>query len=99
MSRKKRPFTQKGHPWQPTDDQLLCRDLQHSWSPYTARRHQGGFLRELLCTRCGSLKNQYLDADGFILRSKMMYPVGYVRPGEGRMTRAERAELRVRNLG
>lgn len=98
MSRKKPRITPKGHPWQPTDDQLLCRDLQHSWSPYTAERTPDGFLRRLRCDRCATLKDQHLSRDGYITRTTMIYPVGYVRPGEGRMTRADRAELRVRNL-
>ena len=85
-------------PWQPTEEQLLCRDLQHSWSPYTAHREEGGYLRTLRCDRCAALKDQHLDQDGYIVRTSMVYPVGYLRPGEGRMTRDERAELRVRNL-
>jgi hypothetical protein len=98
MSEKKPRFTQKGHPWQPTDDQLLCRDLQHSWSPYTAERTKDGFLRRLHCDRCTTLKDQHLDRDGYIVRTSMIYPVGYIRPGEGRLTREDRAALRVRNL-
>lgn len=98
MTRKKRRITPKGHPWQPTDEQLWCRDVQHSWAPHTAHREEGGFVRTLICTRCGALKNQHLSQDGYILRTSMVYPVGYVRPGEGRMTREQRAELRVRNL-
>ena len=87
-------------PWQPTEDQLLCRDLQHSWSPYTARRlaKRAGFLRTLKCVRCGSLKDQTLSNDGFIMRSRMAYPDGYLRPNEGRLTRMDRAALRVRNM-
>jgi len=97
MKRKPR-FTQKGHPWQPSDDQLLCRDLQHSWSPHTARREVDGFVRTLMCTRCGSMKDQRLDRDGYIVKTSMVYAEGYLRPGEGRLTRDERATLRVRNL-
>jgi len=99
MAKRKRRFTQKGHPWQPTDDQLLCRDLQHSWDSYTAKRNVDGFIRVLICVRCASLKEQHLDREGYIQRTSMKYPVGYVRPGEGRLTRAERADLRVRNMG
>lgn len=94
----KKRITPKGHPWQPTDDQLLCRDLQHSWSPYTAKRMKDGFVRTLRCDRCTALKDQHLDRDGYITRTSMAYPQGYLRPGEGRMTRDERADLRVRNL-
>ncbi len=99
MSRKRKPrFTQKGHPWQPTDDQLLCRDLQHSWSPYTAHRDKGQVIRVLNCTRCVAKKEQTLDNEGYILSTHMKYPPGYLRPGEGRLTREERAALRIRNL-
>jgi len=96
--KKKRPFTQKGHPWQPTDDQLWCRDVQHSWAPYTAHREKGGFVRTLICTRCAAEKYQHLDESGYIMSTRMSYPLGYLRPGEGRLTREERAELRVRNI-
>ena len=99
MARKRKPrFTQKGHPWQPTDDQLWCRDLQHSWSPYTAHRDGDGFVRTLICERCRSEKYQHLDSEGYITSTRMSYPLGYLRPGEGRLTRNERAELRVRNM-
>lgn len=84
--------------WEPTPDQLLCRDLQHSWTPYTASRTADGYLRHLLCTRCIATKEQYLDRQGYIVRSSMKYNSGYLRIGEGRLTRDERAELRVRNL-
>jgi len=99
MARKRKPrFTPRNHPWQPTDEQLLCRDLQHSWTPHTAKRLEEEIIRTLMCERCGSLKDQHLSMDGYIMRSSMIYPMGYVRPGEGRMTREERAALRVRNL-
>jgi hypothetical protein len=98
MAKRKRRFTQKGHPWQPTDEQLLCRDLQHSWSPHTARSEVDGFVRTLVCTRCVAQKHQHLDREGYIISTRMTYPLGYLRPGEGRLTRDERASLRVRNL-
>lgn len=85
-------------PWQPTGEQLLCRDLQHSWSPYTARREGDGFLRTLICTRCKSEKYQRLDRDGYIVSTRMSYPTGYLRRDEGRLTSSDRAELRIRNL-
>lgn len=84
--------------WNPTNDQLVCRDLQHSWKPYTARREKGGFVRTLKCVRCSATKEQRLDNEGYILSNRMSYPMGYLRPGEGRLTRDERATLRLRNL-
>jgi hypothetical protein len=97
--KRKRKFTQRGHPWQPTDEQLLCRDLQHSWAPYTAKRMVDGFVRTLKCVRCVAMKEQYLDLEGYIVDTRMKYPPGFLRVGEGRMTREERANLRVRNIG
>lgn len=85
-------------PWQPTDDQLLCRDLQHSWSSFTAHRSKTGFIRVLVCIRCTTEKFQWLDRNGYIVQTRMTYPTGYLRPGEGRLTRDDRANLRVRNL-
>ena len=83
-------------PWSPTSQQLLCRDLQHSWDPSSAWREDRGYVRLLRCWRCKSWKRQTLDRDGYIVETKMLYPEGYLRP-EGRMTRADRAELRVGN--
>jgi hypothetical protein len=90
--------TRLPRPWQPTEDQLLCRDLQHSWSPYTASRKADGYIRTLYCDRCGSFKEQHLTEDGYIVKTSMTYPMGYLRPGEGRLTRADRAGLRLGNL-
>jgi hypothetical protein len=89
------PVTAK---WEPTDDQLLCRDLQHSWSPDTARSTGYGFIRGLKCERCGARKEQRLDREGYLKDSVMFYPAGYLRPGQGRLTRDDRADLRLRNL-
>lgn len=85
-------------PWQPTEDQLVCRDIQHSWSPYTARRVKSGYVRTLICVRCKAEKYQTLDQDGYITGSRMSYPVGYLRSKKGRLTIHDRAALRVRNI-
>lgn len=84
--------------WQPTEDQLVCRDLQHSWTPSTARRIRKGYIRQLVCVRCSAVKEQTLDRQGYILGTSMKYPEGYLRPGQGRLTRDDRADLRLRNL-
>lgn len=84
-------------PWNPTYEQLVCRDLQHAWIPQYAERTMAGYSRVLRCTRCDSLKEQSLDRNGYITYASMAYPDGYVREGEGRFTREERAQLRVRN--
>ena len=84
--------------WKPDAVHLVCRDLQHAWEPHTARKIKSGFVRVLVCSRCSSTKTQRLDRHGFIMQTSMTYVQGYLRPGQGRLTRADRAELRVRDL-
>ena len=85
-----------------TPKQATCRDIQHSWAPYTARKTNTRplrYVRVLRCTRCSAKKEQVLDGQGFILRTRMRYPAGYLRPpGNGRLTREDRARLRIRNV-
>jgi hypothetical protein len=88
----------KRRTWQPTPDQLVCRDLQHAWDQEEGYRRGKGYVRVLRCDRCGSKKRQTLSNDGFILSSSMDYPPGYLRNNEGRLTRMDRAALRVRNI-
>ena len=85
--------------WIPSSASLVCRDLMHAWAPLTAKRVKTGYTRTLVCSRCATHKEQTLDRDGYITGSKMKYPDHYLRPpGEGRLTKDERADLRVRNL-
>ena len=84
--------------WQPTTNQLRCRDLLHSWKPYTATKEKFGFLRTLECERCSAEKVQKLDHKGYIMSTRMVYPDGYLRPSGGRLTKDERAILRVLNI-
>lgn len=83
--------------WKP--EYLLCRDLQHAWSPSGAVRGANGFIRAMECGRCRAQKYQHLDKNGFIIRTVMRYPEGYINAGNGRMSRADRAELRLGQLG
>jgi hypothetical protein len=53
----------------------------------------------LICDRCGAFKEQHLSMDGYIVRTSMAYPMGYLRPGEGRLSRSDRAALRLGNIG
>ncbi len=89
--------------WYPTRKQLVCRDIQHAWTPYTARsvKDQGvttGFIRVFICSRCSTVKSQVIDTYGYLVSTSMKYTPGYVRPGEGRFTRDDRANLRLENL-
>lgn len=84
--------------WNPSPEQLLCRDLAHAWQPSTAFRNGREYIRELRCVRCATVKAQALSLDGYILRSEYRYEDGYVKTGGGRLTREDRAELRTMNL-
>ena len=86
--------------WNPKEEHLVCRDLLHAWQPSNAARLPGGgFVRIMLCMRCSTTKKQYLDEYGYLKRTEFFYPAGYLRPkNAGRLTRADRAKLRVRNV-
>lgn len=83
--------------WKPARAQRLCRDLRHAWSPFRAERTGNGFLRELECLRCRTFKAQHLDFDGYVVKSSLYYPAGYLNPG-GRLTREDIAGIRMENL-
>lgn len=84
--------------WNPDPRHLLCRDLQHSWSPLTAYRQGPHIVRSLGCIRCGAVKEQVLDEFGYIVRNRMKYPEGYIAKGLGRFGKHERALLRIDNI-
>lgn len=82
-----------------TDEQLLCRTLQHAWVPqsatYSKRYHY--YATTYRCSRCTTLKHQELDVDGYIVSSWYTYPEGYLS-ALGRMDASERAVVRVASL-
>lgn len=81
---------------QPTEF-LLCRDtgIRHHFDPLTVRRDGRGFIETLKCGRCGAEKDRYLTKTGLVRKNKMRYPEGYVRKGEGRVSKAENAAIRM----
>lgn len=90
--------TAKGWQKSLSNDTLLCRDtaLHHAWTMTTAHRIKGGFERVFSCPRCKTTKYQELDLSGTILRTRMKYPEGYLKPkGSGRSTAADNAGLRA----
>lgn len=81
----------------------LCRDtsIHHAWTYSGASRlgQRKGFTRTLICTRCEAVKTQTLDRGGYVVKSTMRYPDGYLRPpGSGRATRQDNAEARLRGI-
>lgn len=80
---------------------LLCRDLGHSWRPFDVKvsRKYGEIHRILQCRSCPTQRTQILELDGTIKRSRYTYPDEYVLPGIGRMSSADRAQVRVMSTG
>lgn len=83
--------------WNPTPDQLLCRDIRHSWQPYDAWETRKGFVRVLRCSRCRSQRIEELDREGYVVSKRMKYPQGYLRKDGGRLTKKETALIRRHN--
>ena len=81
------------------DKYLLCRDMGHSWKPQSAVwLEDGNIERTITCSRCNTLRRQYLDANGYILVGYYSYADGYQIAGIGRMDTDARAGLRKASL-
>jgi hypothetical protein len=84
-----------------TDAALLCRDIGHSWKPWTARwdPDSRSYDRVLRCPRCRSERHQLLDSHGHPVRGHYVYPEGYLAPpGTGRLIGGERDTLRLESV-
>lgn len=83
---------------------LWCRDVMHSWDPYTASisRNKQARRREvqqvLRCVRCHTLKTRTMTTGGELLRSSYSYPNGYLLTEQGRLTPSDREWIRQHNL-
>jgi hypothetical protein len=82
-----------------TQEVLECRTLQHAWQSRSASysKRYRYYSRTLACTRCGTLKHQELDQEGYITASWYSYPKDYLSD-LGRMTSQDNAVLRKASL-
>lgn len=82
------------------DDFLLCRDLGHTWRPYTARiTGSNTYERTMRCGRCKTLRHQSLSISGAILGGGYKYEEGYLAPKDtGRLTSGDRDHLRLESV-
>lgn len=82
-----------------TQEILECRTLLHAWRARSATysKRYRYYARTLECDRCGTLKHQELDQDGYITASWYSYPAGYLSD-LGRMTAQDNAVLRKASL-
>lgn len=80
---------------------LECRDLGHSWRPWTARAfggRLGGFESVLRCSDCGTLRTRTLSRTGAVMSSHYTYPDGYLVAGLGRLTGTDRDAVRLASI-
>jgi len=80
------------------DSFLMCRDMGHTWRPFTARfsADENAYDRTLRCGRCKTERQQVIGMDGTILSGVYLYPDGYLSPaGSGRITGDGRGALRL----
>lgn len=79
---------------------LLCRELGHTWKPFTARFviEQRAYERSLRCSRCATERREVLDSSGHKVSSQYVHPDGYLHKGLGRITGEGRDALRLESL-
>lgn len=79
---------------------LQCRDFNHSWRPYTAKWNAAErcYDVQLRCSRCKTIRERKLNANGAIISSNYDYPDGYLIKGMGRITGDERNALRLESV-
>lgn len=82
-----------------SDEHLACRAGNHAWSPQTAERVRGGYIRTERCRNdCGCTRYQELNRWGLVLKSKITYPKGYLLKGIGRLTGAAKGAVRIESV-
>lgn len=77
---------------------VMCRDLGHTWKPYTVRfdRELNSYERVLRCPRCQTERSQSMSMSGLILSNHYTYPDGYQVPaGSGRIDQQGRGIIRI----
>lgn len=77
---------------------LLCRDLGHAWSAYSAERVGKAFVSSLRCIRCKTIKERMITGEGFLNGTKFKYTDGYLIKGIGRATIGVRSIMRLESV-
>lgn len=78
---------------------LYCREMGHTWRPYTAGKYRdGGYRRALRCARCRCLKRQEIGPSGLIISTRYEHPEGYLTEGIGRLVGEARGVVRLESL-
>jgi hypothetical protein len=74
-----------------------CRRYGHHWRPLTAYRlaRGRGWEETVRCPDCETTRFSQLDKDGDVVRNNYHYAEGYLIDGLGRLTGADRGQLRL----
>jgi hypothetical protein len=76
---------------------MECRDWGHSWRAYTVGvdRRNNIFEQTLRCSRCYTHRLRTISGSGNLIKTRYQYKDGYLIPGWGRMSRDDKAILRL----
>jgi hypothetical protein len=79
------------------ENHLQCRDFGHSWRPHTATWDPKArcYVTQLRCSRCRTLRERIIDANGQQVTSHYDYPDGYLVHGLGRLSPGDRNHVRL----
>lgn len=79
-------------------DHLQCRDYGHLWRPRNARKIGRIYEQTLVCERCTTERVRHLSARGELLDAHYSYAAGYTMKGLGRLTGADRDQIRLASI-
>lgn len=79
-------------------DHVKCRAWGHRWYSYDVKTEGGKYIVHAICKGCSTDRFHKLDAQGYILSCRYIYPEDYLLEG-GAVTQAERARLRLSVMG
>ena len=78
-----------------------CRDYGHAWEPFRGGRVPGGWERQLRCTRCHTVRKQFIGVrrgTTEIDSNRYVQPEGYRVKGLGRITGDDRGKVRMASI-
>lgn len=77
---------------------LLCRELGHTWKPWTASFDGTAYDRTLRCPRCKTERHQVLSRYGSVVSNRYSYPDQYLVKGLGHLDGSDRDALRLASV-
>lgn len=83
-----------------SDAYLSCRERTHDFQPHTVDwlTDETCYERNLMCSRCQTIKRQYISYYGAVLQQYYLYPDDYLAIGLGRIVGAGRDAVRLESV-